>query len=153
MHGPASSANERQSICSTCTSCPRCPQAERGVSDEKLAAEINLACQAIAASYGLSAREREILPYLIRGHKALSIAHALGMSESTVRMHTRRMHSKLGVSSGDGLFRLVEAQGTSATPPQGGNAVQGGMNPPETKRGPVGDRASQGGMRRIFIKG
>lgn len=104
-------ADRRREACLDCASCPGCPQAGQGAPGEKLVLDMDLACRTIATRYRLSEREREILPYLLRGHKALSIAHTLDMSESTVRMHTRRMYSKLGVSSGDGLFRLAETQG------------------------------------------
>lgn len=70
-----------------------------GISSEAFAAEVDVACQAIAARYAFSAREREILPYLLRGHKAISIAHALNMSESSVRTHVRRMHDKLNAAA------------------------------------------------------
>lgn len=110
-HGRAEGRADRQrEICPACASCPGCPQTGRGTPGEKLSLDMDLACRTIATRYALSEREREILPYLLRGHKALSIAHTLDMSESSVRTHTRRMYGKLDVSSGDGLFRLAEAQ-------------------------------------------
>lgn len=115
--GPTKSrASKSQGICPACASCHGCPQVGRDAPGEKLSLDMDLACRTIATRYRLSERECEILPYLLRGHKALSIAHTLDMSESSVRTHTRRMYGKLGVNSGDGLFRLAEAQGAvSAT--------------------------------------
>lgn len=83
------------------------PAASRG---ERLSRELDAACESIAAEYGLSQRERDVLPYLMRGYKAASIANALHISESTVHMHVRRMWAKLGVGSTEDLLALAEGR-------------------------------------------
>jgi len=65
------------------------------------APEPNLAekCDALAASSGLSRREREILGYLSQGYNSPYIAQALVISESTVRSHLKSIYRKAGISS------------------------------------------------------
>ena len=46
-------------------------------------------CDDLAASCGLTPREREILRYLGRGHGIAFVADALVISESTVRTHVK----------------------------------------------------------------
>lgn len=64
----------------------------------------------LADGAGLSAREREILPYLARGHRPAYVADILCISEHTVRTHSRNMYRKLGVSSREELIQLVEGR-------------------------------------------
>lgn len=82
-------------------------QGRRG---EGLSQELDAACEALASEYRLSQRERDILPYLMRGYKAASIGNALHISESTVHMHVRRMWEKLGVGSTEDLLALAEGR-------------------------------------------
>lgn len=65
-------------------------------------------CAALADERNLSAREREILPYIARGHRPAYVADLLCISEHTVRTHLRNMYRKLGVNSREGLIQLVE---------------------------------------------
>lgn len=51
------------------------------------------------SGYALSAREREILRQLARGHAYKEIAHNLGISIGTINTHVRRIYHKLHVSS------------------------------------------------------
>ena len=62
----------------------------------------------IAAYYGLTRREAEVLPYLARGRSAKVIAEALFVSESTVRTHTRRILEKTALHSKQDLIDLIE---------------------------------------------
>lgn len=71
-------------------------------------ASLEEACSRIATDAGLSARERELLGYLARGHRPPYAAEQLCISENTVRTHMRNMYRKLGVSSGEELIQLVE---------------------------------------------
>lgn len=47
----------------------------------------------------LSAREAEVFGLIIRGHLNKQIAHVLGISERTVKVHRHRVMEKLGVRS------------------------------------------------------
>ena len=160
-HGRAEGRADRQrEICPACASCPGCPQTGRGTPGEKLSLDMDLACRTIATRYALSEREREILPYLLRGHKALSIAHTLDMSESSVRTRggcTASWASARATGCSDWLRPRPPCprrrrRSSGAARKRREDAPLDEMAP-KTKRGPVGDRASQGGMRRIFIKG
>lgn len=65
-------------------------------------------CRALADERSLSAREREILPYIARGHRPAYVADLLCISEHTVRTHLRNMYRKLGINSREELIQLVE---------------------------------------------
>lgn len=64
-------------------------------------------CADLAARGALSQREAEVLAYLARGHGSAFIASELGISENTVRTHTRHIYEKLGISSREELLALV----------------------------------------------
>ena len=52
-----------------------------------------------AAQIHLSAREREVLEYLVKGQQSKGIAFELGISIRTVEMHRSKVLSKLGARS------------------------------------------------------
>ena len=62
----------------------------------------------VAWPAGLSDREVEVLRLLAAGQSNRSIAHALGISEATVRTHALNIYGKTGVHSraGIGLFAV-----------------------------------------------
>ena len=66
-------------------------------------------CLQIARAHGLSPRETDVLQYLARGHSSRFIATELVISENTVRTHVRHIYEKTGVTSREGLFKLVDA--------------------------------------------
>ena len=59
----------------------------------------------------LTDREHEVLTYVIAGMLNKQIAHALGISEKTVKVHRGRVTEKLGVHSVAELVRLAEKAG------------------------------------------
>lgn len=63
---------------------------------------------AVAAAFGLSPRESDVLPYLARGRNAAHIAEALVVSRNTVATHRRNIYKKLGVHNQQELLSLVE---------------------------------------------
>ena len=65
-------------------------------------------CRAVADRHGLTNREREILPYIARGHRPAYVADLLCISEHTVRTHLHNMYRKLGINSREELIQLVE---------------------------------------------
>lgn len=66
-------------------------------------------CDRIAAAYGLTRREREVLGYLVRGRSQPYIRDALCVSQNTVASHARSIYRKLGIHSKQGLLDLVES--------------------------------------------
>lgn len=62
----------------------------------------------LAAEYGLTAREVEVLAPLVRGRSAASIGAALGMSAETARTHIRHIYQKTNVHGREELMDLVE---------------------------------------------
>jgi DNA-binding NarL/FixJ family response regulator len=59
------------------------------------------------AAAPLTPREIEVLEYLSRGRSSPEVAHALHLSVETVRTHTKRIRSKLGVRSKRDLIGLA----------------------------------------------
>jgi DNA-binding NarL/FixJ family response regulator len=48
---------------------------------------------------GLTARESEVLQWIVRGHSNLQIAREIGVTEETIKFHVRNVLGKLGVTS------------------------------------------------------
>jgi FixJ family two-component response regulator len=59
----------------------------------------------------LTAREREVLQYLVAGRLNKQIAAALGPAEKTIKVHRSRVLAKLGVRSLPDLTRLAQRAG------------------------------------------
>ena len=53
----------------------------------------------------------EILLLLGRGHTSSFVADELTVAESTVRSHRKNIYRKLGVSSREELFKLLDDEG------------------------------------------
>ena len=66
-------------------------------------------CSDLAASYGLTPREREVLKVLARGYDVARIQEELGVSEGTALTHKRHIYQKLGVHSRVELLDKVGA--------------------------------------------
>ena len=66
------------------------------------------ACDKMAADFGLSKREAEILPLALKGRTNERIAEQFVISKSTVDTHIRRIYSKCGVHSRQELIDLGE---------------------------------------------
>ncbi|MFN6951189.1 MAG: LuxR C-terminal-related transcriptional regulator [Albidovulum sp.] len=62
----------------------------------------------------LTAREREVAEYTLKGYSAEALGRMLGIAPGTVRIHRRNIYAKLGISSQGELFaRFIDtlAQG------------------------------------------
>lgn len=68
------------------------------------------ACEKIAREGGLSRRETEILPYVLKGRTSERIAGELCISKSTVDTHLRRIYAKVDVHSRQELIDLSERE-------------------------------------------
>lgn len=66
------------------------------------------ACASIAATYGLTPREREVLAFVARGYSATYVADTLVVSGNTVRTHMKNIYRKLGISSREEAIELVD---------------------------------------------
>jgi DNA-binding NarL/FixJ family response regulator len=63
---------------------------------------------ATVASVGLSAREREVLTYIVKGFSYAEIARLLTLSTHTVATHVRRIYGKLEVHSrGEAVYEAL----------------------------------------------
>ena len=80
---------------------------EPGALDDAFEAAQDEHVALLAAEYGLTNREREVLEQLALGHNSRYIAGALLISESTVRTHMRSIYRKLAVSTQSELVLLV----------------------------------------------
>lgn len=65
-------------------------------------------CGLVAAEYGLTPRETEILGYLIEGRSHPFIRDELCISKGTVDTHVRHIYAKVGVSSKQDLISAVK---------------------------------------------
>lgn len=66
-------------------------------------------CHAITERYGLSAREEEVLSYLLRGRSLRSIASETFLSYNTVKTHVSHIYQKLSVHTREELIGLFES--------------------------------------------
>ncbi len=73
--------------------------------------DCDVVCDALAIEHALTAREREILGYLIRGRSLPYVRDALVLSKNTVDTHAKNLYRKLGVHSRQELLDLVEGEG------------------------------------------
>ncbi|MEG0418795.1 MAG: helix-turn-helix transcriptional regulator [Gordonibacter sp.] len=65
-------------------------------------------CAELTEAYRLTLREAEILLLLGRGHTSAFVADELTVAESTVRSHRKNIYRKLGVTSREELFKLLD---------------------------------------------
>jgi two-component system, NarL family, nitrate/nitrite response regulator NarL len=59
----------------------------------------------------LTAREKEVLSFLVKGFSNKKIAHELGIQEVTVKVHLQKVYKKLDVSSRTETVSIVLSQG------------------------------------------
>lgn len=75
-------------------------------------ADIDARCEAIAARFGLTRRELEVMQLICKGRSKRYIAEKFVISENTVRTYAKQLYSKLDVHSRQELLTLVERQST-----------------------------------------
>lgn len=80
---------------------------EAAEADEGVPADIAAYCQALAADYGLTPREAEILALMALGRSAKYISEELTVSYNTTRTHVRHIYEKLNIHSKQELIDLV----------------------------------------------
>lgn len=66
------------------------------------------ACAGVAARYGLTPRESEVLVLLARGRNARHIAESLVISDGTARTHIMHIYQKMEINSQQSLMDRVE---------------------------------------------
>ncbi|MCL2883402.1 MAG: helix-turn-helix transcriptional regulator, partial [Coriobacteriia bacterium] len=76
--------------------------------ETKLEQIIDQQAEHLAQAFGLTQRETEVLPHLLRGRSARYIAMALFISENTVRSHIRHILDKTGASSKQQLISMAD---------------------------------------------
>lgn len=73
--------------------------------------DVSPAHRAASLVDALSPRQREVLAELARGHPYKVVAHNLGLSERTVKMHRSMMLAKLGVRTTAEAVRIAAESG------------------------------------------
>lgn len=68
----------------------------------------------------LSDREAEIVRLILKGHSSKSVARVLGNSPETIKVHRKRIHAKLNITSQGELFSIF-LEALSHTPPNAAN--------------------------------
>lgn len=63
--------------------------------------------EAIAAQYGLSPREQDVLALIADGKSAKEIGQALFISEGTVKVHTHNIYQKLNISGRRQVYQMI----------------------------------------------
>lgn len=69
---------------------------------------ISKQCAALQQYYRLSARESEVMELIARGNSVIKIAEELVVSENTIRTHSKRIYTKLGIHKKQELLDLIE---------------------------------------------
>ena len=70
-------------------------------------ASLEARCDELARTYGLTAREHEVLSFLAHGHNGVYIGEELVISPNTVRTHIHNIYRKLDVTSREDILRIV----------------------------------------------
>ncbi|MCI2242605.1 response regulator transcription factor [Adlercreutzia faecimuris] len=76
---------------------------------------LEAACVAVAAAYGLTTRELDVLRLLARGRTSPVIQERLVVSHNAVKSHVRHIYAKMGVHSQQQLIDVVEARKETGT--------------------------------------
>ena len=79
--------------------------------------EIDAQCESISETYGLTKREREVLPLLAHGRTSPIIQRELVITQNTVKSHVRHIYAKLGVHSQQELIDLVISSANKTSKP------------------------------------
>lgn len=73
-------------------------------------AQFEAACLVASDAFGLTKREREILPYLAQGYSLPYIRNELYISQSTIDTHVRHIYKKMGIHSKEELITYMRGQ-------------------------------------------
>lgn len=68
------------------------------------------ACTRVAGEFGLTERERDVLELVSMGYTVQRIAEERGVSQNTVRTHTKGLYRKLDIHSKQEAIELVNAR-------------------------------------------
>lgn len=69
-----------------------------------------IACQSLAEELGLTERERDVLGLVSMGYTVQRIAEERGVSQNTVRTHTKGLYRKLNIHTKQEAIELVNAR-------------------------------------------
>lgn len=103
----ASTCSGEDGRASAGTGFPVAADAALSDADEGVPAEIAQYCRELAADYGLTPREAEILALMALGRSAKYISEELLVSYNTTRTHVRHIYEKLNIHSKQELIDLV----------------------------------------------
>lgn len=76
--------------------------------DQDVREDIDSVCEIVGIDFLLTAREKEILPYLARGMSRRAIADRLVLSENTIKTYTSNIYGKLGVHTRQELIEFIQ---------------------------------------------
>lgn len=83
-------------------------KAEMNVVGETEAENMDVVCSYMVKTYGLSAREADVLPLVIKGRTIARIQEELFISAGTVSTHVRHIYQKTGVKDRQALLDLID---------------------------------------------
>lgn len=70
-------------------------------------------CDHIACTYGLTARKKDVLRQLARGHSLGAMENTFVLSRNTIKMHIRHIYDKLDVHSKQEVIDMVDRTRTN----------------------------------------
>jgi len=75
---------------------------------------LDVLTRALAAEYGLTPREQEVLLIWVKGHNSSHIEKTLFISKNTVKTHLSHIYHKIGTDNRQELLTLLEQRGKAA---------------------------------------
>lgn len=103
---PGGSPDETESIpgvCETQTSGQSKPNGAPAITYSEVSEGI---CRTLGTRYGLSPREKEVLPLVILGYTSTNIGARLFISPQTVKTHVHRIYAKMSIHTREELVEL-----------------------------------------------
>lgn len=85
-------------------------KAEMNALGEAETESVDAICAFLVTTYGLTAREADVLPLIIRGRTIARIQEELFISAGTVSTHVRHIYQKVGVKNRQALLDLIDSQ-------------------------------------------
>lgn len=86
---------------------PKKPTIERSEAPQ-IRDRLSKQCKRLQENYKLSNREAEVMELVVRGNSVARISEMLFISENTVRTHTKRIYTKLGVHKRQEILDMLD---------------------------------------------
>lgn len=105
---PDANATPVQASSENATDAPQAPKVEPQEETEEEKGSFKRRCEELSGQYLLSAREKEVLLLLAKGHNASFIQEQLCVSKSTAKTHINHIYKKMDIHTQQELLNMVE---------------------------------------------